>query len=90
MYCNTERRKTQRLVDLIETVYEDVGALLLCDSVSTSCSGTVLDVDGLQTRCTGIRVESESDKPRKNSLVTLNHGTICIVLVDWIYVQIVH
>lgn len=90
MYCSAERRKTQQLVDLIETVYEDEGALLFYDPEGTLCSGTVRDGEGLRTKCTAIRVHSDRDKPRKNTLVTLNHGTICIVEVDWICLQCRH
>lgn len=34
--------------------------------------------------CTGNRCSSVRDKARKNTLMTLNHGTILVFLVDWV------
>lgn len=90
MYCSAERRKTEKLVDLIETIYEDEGALILCDTDGTRCFGTVVNGDEQQTQCSGIRVRSDLDKPRTKTIVRLNHGTVLIVVIDWICMQCRH
>lgn len=83
IFCHSERRKAEVVTDLIERYSLDDGALLFCDPDGTPCRGIVLDRNGRRVSCSGIRVRSPRDKPRKTSLFTVNHGSVTIVFVDW-------
>lgn len=84
MFCWTERWKTLRLVDLIETRDEGCGELLFSDPDDRECGGILQSLDGNRKKCKGTRDKSERDDPRKCTLLTLNHGAIEIVVLDWV------
>lgn len=63
---------------------EDAGDLLFSDPDDNECRGILQTCNGSRVKCKQTRISSHCDIQRRCTLVTLNHGTIWIVLLDWV------
>lgn len=84
MFCRSERRKAESLCDLIETVEGYSGVLLFADPNGQQCTAKLSGTTSGRQRCFGKRKQSDADKPRKVSLITLTHGSVGILVTDCI------